>query len=74
MKTTIDIPEESLQEAIRHTGAKTKRDAIITAVDEFNRRRRMEELAERLHGSCPRFMSQEELHQSREDRKWEKSA
>ena len=74
MKTTIDIPEESLQEAIRQTGAKTKRDAIITAVDEFNRRRRMEELAERLHGSCPGFMSQEELHQSREDRKWEKSA
>jgi Arc/MetJ family transcription regulator len=71
MKTTIDIPEKSLQEAIRHTGAKTKRDAIVTAVDEFNRRRRLEEMAERLHGSCPNFMTQEDLQRMREDRKWE---
>ena len=62
-----------MAEVIRHTGAKTKRDAIITAVGEFNRRRRMEELAERLHGSCPDFMTQADLQQSREDRKWETS-
>jgi Arc/MetJ family transcription regulator len=73
VKTTIDIPEAAMAEAIRHTGAKTKRDAIVTAVGEFNRRRRMEELAERLHGSCPDFMTQTELQQSREDRKWETS-
>jgi len=71
MKTTIDIPEKSLQEALRHTGAKTKRDAIVTAVDEFNRKRRMEEMAERLHGSCPNFMTQDDLQRMREDRKWE---
>ncbi len=71
MKTTIDIPEKALKEAIRHTGAKTKRDAIVTAVEEFNRRRRLEELAERLHGSCPGFMSQEDLRRMREDHKWE---
>jgi Arc/MetJ family transcription regulator len=29
MKTTIDIPEKELQEAIRHVGAKTKKDAIV---------------------------------------------
>jgi len=71
MKTTIDIPEKSLREVIKHTGAKTKRDAVVTAVDEFNRRRRLEELAERLHGSCPNFMTQEDLRQMRKDRKWE---
>jgi Arc/MetJ family transcription regulator len=71
MKTTIDIPEKSLEEAMRHTGAKTKRDAVVTAVEEFNRRCRLAELAERLHGSCPNFMTQEELKQMRTDRKWE---
>jgi hypothetical protein len=73
MKTTIDIPEKSLQEAIQHTGAKTKRDAIVTAVDEFNRLHRLKDLAERLHGSCPNFMTQENLQQMRADRKWEGS-
>ena len=70
MKTTIDIPDKSLREAIKHTGAKTKRDAVVTAVDEFNRRRRLEEMAERLHGSCPGFMSQEDLKRLRQDHKW----
>jgi len=63
LKTTIDIPDDSLRGAIRHTGAKTKRDAVVTALTEFNRRRRLEELAERLQGSCPNFMTQENLQQ-----------
>jgi Arc/MetJ family transcription regulator len=71
IKTTIDIPDESLKEAIRHTGAKTKRDAVVTAVNEFNRLRRLERLAHRLHGSCPDFMSQADLRQMRRDRKWD---
>ena len=61
VKTTIDIPDKALQEAIQHTGAKTKRDAVVIAVDEFNRRRRLEAMAERLHGSCPGFMMQADL-------------
>ena len=69
MKTTIDIPDKSLREAIKHTGAKTKRDAVVTAVNEFNRRRRHEEMAERLHGSFPDFMSQENLRRMRQDHK-----
>jgi Arc/MetJ family transcription regulator len=71
MKTTIDIPDKSLREAIKHTGAKTKRDAVVTAVEEFNRRHRLEEMAERLHGSCPDFISQEDLKRMRQDHKWE---
>ena len=72
MKTTIDIPEKALKEAIKHTGAKTKRDAVVTAVEEFNRRRRLEEMAQRLHGSMPNFMTQEDLKTMRQDDKWEK--
>jgi Arc/MetJ family transcription regulator len=73
MKTTIDIPETLLAETIKHTGAKTKREAVVTAVSEFNRRQRLEELAERLQGSCPDFMTQADLRRMREDHKWEKS-
>jgi len=71
MKTTIDIPESLLREAIKHTGAKTKRDAVVTAVDEFNHRRRCQQLAERLHGSCPGFMTQQDLRKTRADHSWE---
>lgn len=67
MKTTVDIPDEVLQEAIRHTGAKTKKDAIVVAVEQFNRRKRLERLAERLHGAMPDFMTQAELKVMRED-------
>lgn len=73
MKTTIDIPDKVLKEAIKHTGAKTKRDAVVTAVEEFNRRRRHEDMAQRLHGSMPNFMTQEDLKTMREDNKWEKA-
>ncbi len=71
MRTTLDIPEKVLLEAIKHTGAKTRRAAVVIAVDEFNRRRRLEALAERLHGSCPNFMSQEVLQRLRRDDKGE---
>ncbi|HEV2437499.1 MAG TPA: type II toxin-antitoxin system VapB family antitoxin [Verrucomicrobiae bacterium] len=70
MKTTIDIPEKLLAETIKHTGARTKREAVVTAVGEFNRRRRLEALAERLQGSCPDFMTQTNLRRMREDHKW----
>ena len=44
MKTTIDIPEEELSDAIRFTGARTKREAVVSAIVDFNRRQRMAEL------------------------------
>ena len=44
MKTTVDIPEEELQEAMRSLGVRTKRDAILTALRELNRRHRMARL------------------------------
>jgi hypothetical protein len=41
MKTTIDIPENELEDAMRFLGAKSKREAVVTALREFNRRHRM---------------------------------
>ena len=71
MKTTIDIPGSDLREIMKYTGAKTKREAVVTAVRRFNKRKRLEALAERLHGSMPDFMTQEDLKNMREDAKWE---
>ena len=66
MKTTLDIPEEEMREAIRHTGAKTKREAVVTALAEFNRRRRLQKLVEKF-GTLDDFMTQEELRRMREE-------
>ena len=44
MKTTVDIPEGELRDAMRFTKAKTKREAVVKVLEEFNRRRRMAEL------------------------------
>ncbi len=64
MKTTLDIPSDVLEDAIKYTGAKTKRDAIVTAVTDFNRRRKLESLAKRL-GTFDDFLSSKELQDLR---------
>jgi Arc/MetJ family transcription regulator len=66
MKTTLDIPEDELREAIQHTGAKTKREAVVIALSEFNRRRRLQKLAGKF-GTLDEFMTQEELRRMREE-------
>ena len=64
MKTTVDIPDEELQDAIRFTKARTKREAIVTAIAEFNRRRRMAELV-RHAGTCRDLITPDELMHAR---------
>jgi len=59
MKTTIDIPEGALAEAMRFTGAKTKRAAVVKALEEFNRQQRVKELVAAL-GTLD-FASNEEI-------------
>ena len=61
MKTTVDIPENVLQEAMRHTRAKTKREAVVTAVARFNRLKRLETLNTRVRGKFKKFMTRQEL-------------
>jgi len=64
MKTTVDIPEGDLADAMRFTRARTKREAIVTAIQDFNRRRRMAELV-KYAGTCDALMSVEELQSQR---------
>ena len=46
------------------TGAKTKREAVVTAVAEFNRRARMAALVRHL-GTCDNFITPAELDELR---------
>ena len=41
MKMTIEIPKRVLEETLRHTGARTRMEAILTALRQFNRRKRL---------------------------------
>lgn len=41
MKTSLEIPDEEMRDLVKFTRAKTKREAIVTAIVDFNRRRRM---------------------------------
>ena len=77
MKTTIDIPENTLADAMRFTGAKTKREAVLTALTEFNRRRRVEAIMA-VAGTFPDFPTNDELeaadmeHNERLAQRWER--
>lgn len=44
MKTTIDIPEKLLADTLRITGAATKRDAVVRALEDFTRRNRVADI------------------------------
>lgn len=60
MKTTVDIPDRELKDAMRFTRAKTKREAIVTAIADFNRRKRMAGLL-KYSGKFDSMMSHEEM-------------
>ena len=66
MKTTIDIPDGLLEETMKFTGAKTKREAVVTAVERFNRLKRLEKLNARVRGQFKDFMTQNDLKAMRE--------
>lgn len=66
MKTTIDIPEKELYEAMRYTGARSKRDAVVAALVDFNRRQRLQLLSQQF-GTFDDFMAQDELRRIREE-------
>lgn len=44
MRTTLDLPEELVEEARTALGFKSKTDTVIVALREFVRRRRLDEL------------------------------
>jgi Arc/MetJ family transcription regulator len=67
MKTTVDIPEKLLKEAMRRSKATTKREAVVAALEEYNRRRQVEEMLSRM-GKSDTFMTQAELMDMRMQR------
>lgn len=71
MKTTIDIPPGELRAVVKNTGAKRRAEAVLMAVKEFNRRRKLAALAEQLKGSLPNLMTLEDLKAMRENGRWE---
>ena len=62
MKITIDIPRSELDEAMRFSNAKSKREAVVTALLEFSQRHRMARLI-RFSGTCD-FVDNETLEGS----------
>jgi hypothetical protein len=72
MKTTVDIPDKELEEALKYTKAKTKKEAIVFVVKDFNKRRRLMELSKIL-GTFENFMNQDDLKKIREDGSGEQS-
>ena len=64
MKTTVDIPDDMLGELLENTEARTKRDAILTAIEEYNRKKKIAALAD-VVGTFDQFMTADELNQSR---------
>jgi Arc/MetJ family transcription regulator len=48
MRTTLDLPEDLIEEARRLLGFKSKTDTVVLSLRELIRRRRIEELKELL--------------------------
>ena len=67
MVTTVNIPDDVLREAMRHAKAKTEQEAVLRAVDEFNRRHRQTEILKYL-GTFEQFVTPDELEAARSGR------
>ena len=64
MKTTINIPDKLLEDAISFSGSRTKREVVVTALTEFNQRHRMARLV-KAFGTCARVHRATILHADR---------
>ncbi len=67
MKTTIDIPDDVLRDAMKLTKASSKRDAVVGAMQEYVRRQKLEAFLKTV-GTSDTFMTQEELMDMRLER------
>jgi hypothetical protein len=65
MKTTVEIPDRELRDLLRFTRAKTKREAIVKAIADFNRRRRMGALVKH-SGAFRSLLTNEEIERIEE--------
>ena len=66
MKTTVDIPDKELADAMRFTNARTKKEAINAAIAEFNLRKRMAGLV-KFSGKFDQLKSNEDIEAMEKD-------
>jgi hypothetical protein len=64
MKTTIDIPDKILSEVLLYSNRKSKKDAILTAMEEYIQKKKMEKFASKL-GTLENLISTAELQKLR---------
>lgn len=64
MKTTIDLPEKELRDAMKYTGAGSKREAVVAALVDFNRHQRLQRMTQQF-GTFDDLMTNEELRRMR---------
>ena len=64
MKTTIDIPDKILSEVLLYSNRNSKKDAIITAMEEYVQKKKMEKFASKL-GTLENLISTAELKKLR---------
>lgn len=68
MRTTIDIDDELLKEVMEKSGAKSKKNAIVTAMKDYLRLKRREEL-KNLIGNYDKFnLDLKDLRKMRNER------
>ena len=66
MRTTIDIPADLMERAMELSAARTKREVLTAALDEYVKRLLRERLLEMLGNGFP-SMTHEELERMRAD-------
>jgi len=64
MRSTLELPDELVEDAKRLSGLKTKRAVVHAALREFVNRRRRDQLRERL-GKTDLRLTQEDLERMR---------
>ena len=64
MKITIDISEDLLNDVISHSGAKTEREAVVTALVEYNRSMKVDEFMKRIKENPLDLPSNDEIEKA----------
>ncbi len=64
MKTSLNIPNADIQELMKNAGKSTRTEAVLLAIREFNRRRRMKNISQQL-GTFANFIEVAELKRLR---------
>lgn len=64
-KANFDLPADTLQEVVKASGAKSKREALIIAMESYLRRKQIEELIQS-YGKIPLKWTQASLKKLRD--------